>query len=149
MGGLLRPAACVAAMWNRYQHAPSISAEFLEVHERLAPQLTHDSVPLGTMPPARALCDVGAIAACRLFETSTEHDYSWERRYTRDQWLAVLETHSRHRGLPVETRDGVLSEIGEVVERHGGEIVVRMRTEVVVAVRCEQSEQSADDVPPA
>src|SRR4029077_12610802 len=103
----LRPGGRFAVFWNLGVHEPATLKALLEVYDRLGVELSQ-SVALGTYKR-----DGGAGTVADLEETGTfEHPevrrYFWEQRYSRDQWLDQLPTHSDHWMLPSDTLQAVL-----------------------------------------
>lgn len=63
------------------------------------------------------------------------HDYTWERTYTRADYLDLLLTYSNHRALRPDLRAGLLACIGGLVDGYGGSITKRYLTRLAVARR--------------
>ena len=60
----------------------------------------------------------------------TKRVITWEQRYSTDEWVTLLGTHSDHRILPAEQRRRLHAAVGEVIDRHGGIV------DVVYDVNC-------------
>ena len=50
---------------------------------------------------------------------------TWEQRYTTEEWVTLLGTHSDHRILPEEQRTRLHAAVGAVIDRHGGFVALR------------------------
>jgi hypothetical protein len=61
--------------------------------------------------------------------------FEWERRYTRDEWVAAAATFGDVIALPRELREPLLASIAATVDAHGGVRTVRVLTSLVTAVR--------------
>lgn len=73
-----------------------------------------------------------------LRESSAFADATWERfdnpvRYTTQEWLDVLLTHSDHSQLPVESRDPLFAALRVAIDAAGGEFVMPYTTVAVLA----------------
>jgi trans-aconitate methyltransferase len=64
------------------------------------------------------------IDACPLLEQATVRTVTWSRSYTRNEWVALLGTHSDHRILPEEQRSRLHAAVGNAIDRHGGRVDV-------------------------
>lgn len=130
--GILAPGGRLAAFWNYGSHTPDVSAAFDRVYESVAPEL-RGAYALGKLPPD----DGGrkAIDAEGHYEPTEVRTYEWRRRYTRDEWLDQLPTHSDHRLLPPKRLAALLEAVGKTIDDLGGSIVVSYRTQLITARR--------------
>ncbi len=92
-----------------------------DVYRAVAPEL----VPAGVRSETEAWSD--ALAAelewDGRFDAVETHTETWSRRLSRDQYLALLETFSRHRQLPEAQRTWLFTEIGRLIdEEYAGSI---------------------------
>jgi SAM-dependent methyltransferase len=129
---LLRPHGLLAPFWNFSTVDADLRARIDAAYARIAPHVTDRSVVRSggpaTIPPA-----ADQLRAAGLF-TSVEHRrYPWERDYTRDEWLALVRTHSDHSTLPVGQLAALLDAVGDVI---GNQLVhARYVTEAIFARR--------------
>ncbi|MEU2778862.1 hypothetical protein ABZ646_39885 [Streptomyces sp. NPDC007162] len=66
----------------------------------------------------------------------TVHGHAQEITYTADRYLDVLLTYSNHRALPEPARNGLLTDIRELIEsRYDGAVTKRYWHELITAVR--------------
>ena len=135
---ILAPGGRLAIFWNRGRHDSPTKAAFDEVYLSLAPALVKESVPLGNMPPDHA-GDMAAIAATRLFAPCQQRTYVWAQRYSRDEWLDQLGTHSDHIALEPEHLATLLRAVGSAIDRLGGSITVHYETQLISAERTDDS----------
>jgi len=75
------------------------------------------------------------IDACPELETATVHVTTWSRAYTRDEWIALLGTHSDHRILPAVQRARLHAAVGDAIDRHGGRVDVVYDTTLFLSRR--------------
>ena len=61
--------------------------------------------------------------------------YTWPQRYTGQEWLDLLGTHSDHRVLPPGQLAALLDAIGAAVEGLGGFFTVAYDTTLITALR--------------
>jgi SAM-dependent methyltransferase len=75
------------------------------------------------------------LAAVPAFEGVTKRVITWEQRYSTDEWVTLLGTHSDHRILPEEQRTRLHAAVGDVIDRHGGSVDVTYDTLLYLATR--------------
>jgi SAM-dependent methyltransferase len=131
---LLRPGGRLALLWNYATFDPPVRTRLEDAYLSTAPQMVESSVLLGRGPStvpeiADRLRAAGRFAA-------VEHQrYPWLHRYTRDEWLALITTHSDHLVLPDAQRARVLAAVGDAIDSMGGVLIARYTTEALVASR--------------
>lgn len=128
----LGPGGRLALFWNAVRHDAASAAALSAVYQDLAPELAGSVVPA---PAARPDSHVEPIAATGRFGTPVVSRYTWPQRYTTEQWLDLLGTHSDHRVLPPDRLRALLDGIGEAVEQLGGFFSVAYDTTLITAVR--------------
>jgi SAM-dependent methyltransferase len=125
-GGLLAP------FWNFTVLDTDVHRAIDAAYAQTAPQISGHSVIRGkgasTVPPTVAdLRDTGAFA-------SVEHRrYPWEKVYTRDEWLELIQTQSDHSILPAEQLAGLVEAVGAAIDSVGGAVAAHYTTEAVFA----------------
>lgn len=116
--GLLRPGGLFAPFWNFATLDAGVRARVDAAYARHAPQLTEQSVLRGggpaTIPPA-----VERIRASGLFASVEHRRYPWDCAYTRDEWLAMIGTHSDHSTLPAGQLSALLDAVGAAIGEDG------------------------------
>ena len=138
--GLLRAAAVLrsggrfAVCWNLFQHNAQASQAFADVYDGLGLDM-RDSVALGTYRRDGGSGTLSELEANGAFSGSEVRRYFWEQRFSRDEWLDQLPTHSDHRILPPEKLEGVLRGVGAAIDAMGGSMLVRYDTMLVTALR--------------
>ena len=131
---VIKPGGRLAIFWNRGQHDAPTQATLNEVYVRFAPELAKESVPPGKWPSDRS-GDIAAIAATQLFAPCRLGSYEWTQRYSRDQWLDQLGTHSDHIALEPQQRAALFDAVGATIDRLGGSITLHYETELIIAQR--------------
>jgi len=129
---LLSLGGALALFWNRGAHDATTHTELNEVYKLHAPALESGYVPLGHLNNTYA-DDVAAIIATGSFATPELRSYEWIGRYTRDEWIDQLGTHSDHLALPVDQLEFLMAAVARAVDQLGGTITVHYRTDLILA----------------
>jgi SAM-dependent methyltransferase len=126
---LLAPGGTLALFWNvGREWDGSLGVDNDAVYDEIAPNLTggvHWNLD-------RHLDELEAAPA---FTGVTKHVVTWEQRYSAEEWMTLLGTHSDHRILPAEQRSRLHAAVGEVIERHGGFVDMTYDTQLYLATR--------------
>jgi SAM-dependent methyltransferase len=127
---LLRPGGTLALFWNfaRFDHASQYALD--RAYESAAPELSRKSVVRGGGP---ATVPEHLRELAEVFAKVSQVNYDWIQAYSREQWLALVRTHSDHSTLPPERLDRLTRALGAEIDSLGGTLVVRYRTEAVFA----------------
>lgn len=133
-GELLRPGGRLAVFWNLGDHDAATTAAFDEVYGRMLPARVDDHRP---GPPRGEGIEphLEAVRATGLFAEPEVRSYEWDHRYSKDEWLDQLPTHSDHRVLPPDVRAAAHAAIGDAIDRLGGSVPVYYETVLMTAVR--------------
>ncbi|HQU25632.1 MAG TPA: class I SAM-dependent methyltransferase [Acidimicrobiales bacterium] len=124
--------------WNVAQAPPALRALVNPVYARLAAEAHAFSVLLGSTARQTPF---GVEAATAALETSPHFSapavttLAWSRRYTRDEWLDQLPTHSDHARLSPEVLGHLLDAVGEAIDSLGGGFEMAYTTTLVSAER--------------
>jgi SAM-dependent methyltransferase len=78
---------------------------------------------------------IEGLGGCAAFEPPTRRTVTWNRTYSRDEWVQLLGTHSDHRILPPEPRTRLHRAVGDVIDRHGGHVAVVYDVELFLSRR--------------
>jgi SAM-dependent methyltransferase len=120
----------IALFWNRGREWDGeLGADNDAVYDRYAPHLTSAT---GRWSLDRTLDELAALPA---FTGVHKHEITWELRYTTEEWLTLLGTHSDHRILPEEQRGRLHAAVGAVIDRHGGYVDCVYDTVLYLATR--------------
>ena len=111
---LLRPGGLLSPFWNFSSVDAGLRARIDAAYVRVAPQVTDRAVVRGggpaTVPPA-----ADQLRATGLFANVEVRRYPWERDYTRDEWLALIRTHSDHSTLPAGQLRALLDAVSQAI----------------------------------
>ena len=130
----LRTGGRFAVFWNLGEHEAAVNQAFTDVYSGLGLDM-RDSVALGTYRRDGGAGTVSELAASGAFSGTEVRRYFWDQRFSRDEWLDQLPTHSDHRILPPEKLEAVLRGVGAAIDAMGGSILVRYDTMLVTALR--------------
>jgi SAM-dependent methyltransferase len=129
---LLAPAAPLALFWNRPDFvADALRAEMDEAYDRFAPDMQSSLRGRGTVPKGALELEAPPPG----FASVERVQLSWSQRYSRDEWLGLLGTHSDHRLLDPDTRAALHTAVGDAIDRHGGSFTLPYRVELVLFTR--------------
>jgi hypothetical protein len=131
---LLPAGGRLAVFWNVATHDSQTRAILDQTYARYAPDLQKGYVPIG-QTRAEDSARIAAIAATGLFDRPELRRYAWERRYSVDEWLDQLGTHSDHLLLPPGQFAGLMEAVGAAIEELGGAITIAYQTELILARR--------------
>jgi SAM-dependent methyltransferase len=131
---VLLPGGHLAAFWNLGAHDPEALAVLEPVYRRVVPEIAGDTTALRVaMPDQRSRAD--GLDAAAGFSTVEVRSYPWEARYTRDQWLDFLATHSDHARLEPKRREELFAEVGAAIDGLGGTLPFHFQTVLILAAR--------------
>lgn len=138
-GRAVRPGGRIGVFWNRGRPPPDLQADFDQVYERVTPDLgSQPSAPAAYEEPDESCREAeAAFAGDGQFAEVEVRAFEHTRRYSRDEWLDQLPTHSDHRTLPPEQLAAVVDAIGAAIDRFGGEFEMSYRTWLVSGRRRE------------
>lgn len=138
---VLKPGGALAPFWNRPQWQgnplrPALAAAYAAVSDAFAAR------PVGPMNPCgephelkterewheefRRNSDFGEIDA---------RAYHWRQRYTTEQYLGLLGTHSDHIMLPNPVRERLLAGVRRIIDTAGGSFELSYETLLCLARR--------------
>lgn len=126
-------------LWWNVADAPSAFRERVgPVYARLAPEAHAFSVLLGSSArptPFGVESATGALGSSTDFAEPVVTTFAWSRRYSRDEWLDQLPTHSDHARLPPPVLADLVRAVGEVIDELGGGFEMAYVTYLVSAER--------------
>jgi SAM-dependent methyltransferase len=126
---VLAPGGTLALFWNQGRELEGdLRVDNDAVYDAVAPNLTGSA-------HWRLDRTLDEMAACADLRAPTKRMVTWEQRYSSDEWVTLLGTHSDHRMLPEEQRVRLHTAVGEVIDRHGGFIDVVYDTWLYLATR--------------
>ena len=126
---ILRPAGSFAAFWNIPNVPDRLRVEIDAVYR------VHATPGEVALPSRRRMVsdDEAAFRASGLFASVDRRTYDWNHRYSRTDWLALVETHSDHLVRPAAQAAALRSALGAAIDRHGGSVDVQYRTTALIA----------------
>ncbi|MDF2961275.1 MAG: hypothetical protein K0S39_3010 [Paenibacillus sp.] len=118
---LLGPRGSIAFFWTI--HVPAFDSVFNKIREsyrKFAPNLDDSDAP-----SIEKIIDERAILTRKdgLFEDLTVKQYKWSDTYTADEYISLLNTHSRHRILPNDVKGKLFENIKNTIDENGGTII--------------------------
>jgi hypothetical protein len=131
---LLPSQAKLAVFWNRGTPDAPTRSQLDEAYKRYAPAMASGYAPLWNLNQTNSE-DIPAIVATGSFEAPELRVYEWVKRYSRDEWLDQLGTHSDHLLLPTSQFEALSEAVAATIDRLGGTITVYFRTELILARR--------------
>jgi SAM-dependent methyltransferase len=123
-----------AAFWNFPRFEQGLGDEIDDLYGRIAPDLRGGRFGVGVHEADRS-GDLAQLTADTRFVAAEEWSFQHEQRYSREEWLDLLQTYSDHIALPAEQRERLLDAIGAAIDAYGGTRTIDYRTVVVTAVR--------------
>jgi hypothetical protein len=125
----LRPGGTFALFWNKGRRwTGKLGADNDAAYSEHAPDISSST--------GWGFDWVGTeIDACPAFDDATVREVTWSCTYTRDEWVALLGTHSDHRILPDEQRSRLHAAVGDAIDRNGGRVDVVYDTVVYLSRR--------------
>ncbi|GAB3439796.1 class I SAM-dependent methyltransferase [Streptomonospora sediminis] len=138
----LRPGGRLAVFWNADGPPPELTRAAAEVYQRVIPEsplaaytastsATADTEPYSEII-ARAASGLGHSGS---FGAPERWRFSWERYYTRDEWLDAIPTTGYLTRLEPDRLEKVLAGLGAAIDRLGGGFTMNYTTVVLTAVR--------------
>lgn len=126
----LRPDGQLAVFWNFNQFDPRTRAAFDLAYAGSA--VSADSV---TRRDGSQTVDghARALAASGRFGPVERRSYLWRHSYPRDDWLALIATHSDHLTLPAGQLAPLLERVGGAIDALGGVVEASYRTELLLS----------------
>lgn len=131
----LRQDGALAVFWNHADWSRAPLRSVLEVaYREAAPEFQ----PSGPMHPASQWGDLvphweNEIDGAEGFGSAEVRSFAWTQRYSRDDYLRLLCTHSDHIVLEPQVRERLMARVAEAIEAHGGEIEVFYLTRLCLA----------------
>lgn len=130
----LREGGRLALISNGYERG-EVRDELTAVYAEHAPDLLEKTFVLGRAGLSLRAAHAEQIDECRRFGPVEERSFTWERTYSREEWLDQLPTHSDHRMLAPDVLSRLLHHIGDVIDANGGALTIGHTTELLLAVR--------------
>ena len=135
--GVLRPGGRLAIFGHVFEPPDAVAKATAEAYRRVVPDSPFTDQgrrPLelyqaGYASTARALSDSGA------FTSVEQWRFDWSRRYTREEWLALLPTTGGLTRLPARQTEEILEAAGAAIDALAGSFLMEYVTLAVTAPR--------------
>jgi len=127
---VLHPGGRLGLFWNFGRFPPDVWEALAVTYGRLEPELERYSVLLGNAD-GRLDATSEVLGRTGRFAPPELRTWIWTRRYTADQWLESLLTHSDHQTLPAPRRDALIGAVGEAIDWLGGAFEMTYETHLV------------------
>jgi len=124
VANVLKNTGYMALVWN---HHPPPSTGFFQAVQAVYREIVPEWEPVTSKPSLdeRIHLTELAIAKTNLFESLKLQQYHWERNYSTQAYLRLLNTYSDHHQLEANRRQHLFGRIGELIENQYGGVVVR------------------------
>jgi len=139
---VLRPGGALAPCWNRPQWGENPLREqfdriYRAVEEEFAAAPGGVMSPFGAPPQLRNAAEwyEQEFAGNPDFTDIDARSYLWHQRYTTDEYLGLLGTHSDHIMLPDGPRERLFTAIRSVIDEAGGSFELTYQTLLCLARR--------------
>jgi SAM-dependent methyltransferase len=134
---VLRPEGRLALFWNVFQPAPGVREAFAAVQRRVLPDAPLNPWARPALDGYTAILDRAADGLERTgaFRTPEQWRFTWERQYTRDEWLDQLGTSGLTGRLTPEQLAELLMRTGEAIDARGGTFSMPYVSVVLTATR--------------
>lgn len=142
---VVRESGHLAAFWNLDVLDEGMRGALEPVYRHLAPGLLDDNA--FTQPPELVMEKAQHAGPLRAvgFATVEVRTYAWAARYSTQEWIDAVSTHSDHATLPEPQRRVLLEALANAIERVGGAVTCNFTTVLLLATR--GVPQRARDVP--
>jgi len=121
---VLHPGGRLCIFWSVGHHPAGLADALSDAYHRVLPK-GGPILVIGyaanrerdILPDPGVVTD--AVQACNRLAGLRMRTFTWSRRYTRDQWLDQLMSHSVHITLDPEMREQLTDEVGGAIDRAG------------------------------
>jgi len=135
---VLRPGGTLTVFWNAGDPPADLAAAFAAVYRDVLPGSPFAATSTASAETAyRQMVETAAdgIRRSGRFTEPRERRDTWERTYTRDEWLALVPTTGVATRLPAAQLDALLAGLGAAIDAAGGSFVQQGFTLSVGAAR--------------
>ncbi|KGG81323.1 methyltransferase type 12 [Caloranaerobacter azorensis H53214] len=117
---LLDERGSIGFFWTVHvQSYDNLYLDIRKLYKKYAPDLDDTKMPT---PEEVINKTKDIIQRTNLFKDLMVKEYSWDDFYTSDEYISLLNTHSRHRLLPKKDREALFKGIKDIIEKYGGNI---------------------------
>lgn len=120
VANLLNKKGAIGFFWTTHvQLYDDIYSDIRNVYLKYAPDLDDSKMPT---PEDIIKNQNKTILSFNLFEDLITKEYRWSEIYTAEEYISLLNTHSKHRLLPDENRKLLFEGIKNIINEYGGKI---------------------------
>lgn len=139
---VLEPGGTLAPFWNRpHWRGNPLRPGFDRIYDAVGEEF--DAWPRGPMNPAGTFAELKDSREWLEEEFRGDHDfteldarlYDWRQRYTTDEYLGLLGTHSDHITLPEAARERLFAGVRSSIDAAGGSFELSYQTLLCLARR--------------
>jgi hypothetical protein len=137
---VLRSNGRLCIFWSAGHHPDDLADALQAAYQQVLPD-NFPSLVIGyaankaSDPTADSGAVMDAIRACDKLSEPQTKSFPWRRRYSRDEWINQLLSHSDHIALDPSVREALVEEIGSTIDDFGGEFEMTYRTILISATR--------------
>ncbi len=135
---VLRPGGLLALFWNAFQPSPEVAQAFAEAYRRVLPDSLSArwlaSRSNGYSPLLAKTTD--GIQEAGGFGEPEQWQFTWERLYTRDEWLDQMLTSGEAGQFPPDKLAELTTGIGAAIDALGGSFTGSYTAEVLTTRAC-------------
>jgi SAM-dependent methyltransferase len=135
---LLTPPGRFAVFWNQGAYPSGVQPLVSDIYRRHAPAIDRHSVLLGNPVSGRIADASAAMTGEAEFGEPEVRAFRWHRRFTSDEWLDNVTTHSDHRTMPHDQLAALLASLRQMVDGLGGGITIEYVTWLAMATRTDR-----------
>lgn len=120
VANLLNRKGSIGFFWTVHvQSYDDIYSGIRKLYRNHAPDMDDSKMPR----PDEAINTIkNTILSFNLFDDLIIKEYKWSEIYTTEEYIALLNTHSKHRLLPAENRKLLFDGITNIIDEYGGKI---------------------------
>ena len=130
----LKPGGYLALFWNRFPRREDALRRAIDAaYQRCAPELVEKAKQNPRVLLKNEMDQAAEIMTSGHFQDVAMLRFPWSQRYSTEQYLGLLSTHSDHIALPKERLDCLLKEVGTAIESFGGSLELHYSTVLYLA----------------
>ena len=132
---LLRPGGRLAVFWNVFQPPPDLAGAFAAVYQQVLPGSPFFRVAVSGMDAYSSLFEkaLDGVREAGAYGEAERWEFSWERSFSKDEWLEQVPTFGGHSNLPTGKLEELLAGIGDVIDAVGGRFTMGYTAVVLTA----------------
>ena len=134
---VLRPRGRLAVFWNAGDPPAELAGAFAEGNRRYLPELPALFAVGSAVEDYRRFLDAAEDGMRRTagFGEPEQRRYTWEQRYTTDDWLDQVPTSGFFAQIDADRARALLANLGAAIDAYGGAFLVHYTTILVTAER--------------